>query len=197
MHIAGNLGAWILRMFHFIFKKLGINGILVMILLIELPALYAYYCDERGHYVIERNYRMQGVVNYREVSVDELPEKEKTYASGSGRYFYTDVQIDNYYYKELLAHGVNAESSEGYALPFYQCDYYDDLESLSGKLRSVIPAGTSAYVTYLLTIPDYHMDTIDSVTIYSVEDHYLNYDSEEEEYEAGRRITVPLSDMDL
>lgn len=194
MRIVSRIIALFIQFVFWIFKKTGINGILVIVLLIEIPILCLYYSDSSLDYILDDNYRIQKIVGYDEISIEELPETEKEYASDSYHYFYTTIQIDNYYYNEIRTPDLEAEDSEGDSLTFSQCGYYDDLEantSYSTHISAVIPSGASANVIYLLGLSDYEIDTLDSITVYNFLDH-LDYDSEEEEYETGRRLTAPF-----
>lgn len=193
MRAFGILGALFISFVHWLFKKSGINGILIIILFIEIPILCFYYSDSSRYYAIDDNYRIEKIVDYEEIFMNGLPETENE--PSPYHYFYTTVQIDNYYYKEIPTPDLKAEDSDGISIPFSQCGYYDDLEnnaSYTGHLSAVIPAGVSANVPYLLELSDYHLNAMDSITIYGYWNH-LHYDSEKQEYEAGRRLTAPLA----
>lgn len=196
MTLVKKLGSLFFQFVYWIFKETGINGVLVIAILIEIPILLFYYSDSSSFYTISKNYRIQDIIDYKEISIDELPAAKKEYASDSDHYFHTIIQIDNYYYAETHIPILSAVDSDGDSLYFLDYDYYDDLEDnlpiyKNPNLHSVIPAGASAYVTYLLEIPDYNIDTTDSITVYSAD--HLPYNSEEKEYNTGRRLTAPFT----
>lgn len=196
MYLVKKLGSLLIQFIYWIFKEAGINGLLVIAILIEIPILCFYYSDASNFYAISENYRIRNITDYREISIDELPTDKKEYAMDFQHYYYTTVQIDNYYYSEIHIPLLSAVDSDGDSLDFSESKYYDDLEDIlpvykNPYLRSVIPAGASAYVTYLLEIPDYSIDTTDSITIYSADS--FPYHAEEKEYNTGRRLTAPFT----
>lgn len=173
-----------------IYKKVGINGILVVLILIEIPVLYFYYADNHSYYEIKDNYKLTAVTKYEELSPEEFPES----ASTDSHYYHAIIQIDNYYYQETHLPDLDAIDENGNYFSVSTCDYYDDLEEQTQyptHPRSAIPAGTAVNATYLLEISDYDLEGITSITFYSFLDH-IDAASEKEEYENGTRITVPF-----
>lgn len=190
MHAFAKLCGLFFDFLCWIYKKLGINGILAILILIEIPILYLFYADNHSYYAIKDNYKLVDVTKYKELSAEEVPES----ASTDSHYYYAIIRIDNYYYQETHLPDLEAIDQNGDFLSVSTCDYYDDLEEQTQyptHPRAAIPAGTAVNAAYLLKIPDYDLKDITSITFYSFLDH-IDAASEQAEYENGKRITVPF-----
>ena len=186
----------LINLIAYIYKNTGINGILVLILIVELPCCLYYFYEVSSTYSIDDNLQLMQVKNFTPVSYEELPESTKEYYSDYQLYYHANVEIGNYYNADDNIPNLSAQDQNGESLHANYYDYYDgynepgSFPKLDG--RTVIPPGTSVIVPYLFEIGDYEKEEIKNITFYFYDAQYETKNVEEQ-INRGMRITTPFT----
>lgn len=180
----------------FLYKQLGINAILVVILFVEILCCTFYYSDNSSFYRIADNLKLIQVTSFTPVFYEELPESEKEYYSDYKLYYLANVEIGNYYYTADNIPSLSAEDQNGDSIHPDYYDYYSEYEELVNfpkvEGRTTIPAGTSVVVPYLFHILDFETENIESISFYFYDVIYEQPNIEKQMTDK-LRITAPFT----
>lgn len=154
---------FVLKILRFIFLKVGINGILIVVLLIELPILHIYYQEESQQYRWEQEYRISQSPQIRPLSKEEALELGDLDVYEGESHYLTELSLDNLYSNDIRYLSIYAKNQDGYELRFHSLDYYD---SAQGKGQTVIPAGTRGKKTYVLSLSESEMEELDTLIFF-------------------------------
>ena len=152
------------------YKKLGINGILLLLIFIAIPASL-FYTDYNGpDYHFTTNYTLRVVTEPEKVAEKDVPPAIDRFADD---YYTVSLQIDNYYSKELNLPYLSAfQEDEDNFISFRDYDYYDDIKGYDvTSPDTCIPAGTGITLPYYFS--GYELTDTD-LTIRPYEDKEVN-----------------------
>ncbi|MBQ9984197.1 MAG: hypothetical protein IJP29_06365 [Lachnospiraceae bacterium] len=184
----------IINFFAFIFKKLGFNAVLLILLVIELIGMSFYFTSNYRNYIYEDNSRLERVTELTQLEASEIPDVYKDSLSDSDSYYLVNVQIGNYYLNEAFYPTLHIRNQEAKTFTTRRLDYYDALKEYHDFYPdSVIPPGTVVQAPYLVSVPEYALNTTTELVIYY---SYLNADRKSENQLEKKQhiLRTPFSD---
>lgn len=139
-----------------LWKKLGIKGILTLGLLIESMALFFYYTDNR-----DNSTHLNLLLLQKITTPEKLESKEDDVA-----YYRMDVTITNHQAEEMIPPSLHTDYTSSIDKPLYYYDYYNQLENnYSNNIYDLyyedlcciqtIPAGVTVSSPYIIKIKEY------------------------------------------
>ncbi|BBF43072.1 hypothetical protein lbkm_1758 [Lachnospiraceae bacterium KM106-2] len=167
MSLLGDLLLLFLKFMKSFYKKLGYNAILLVILLIELPLLYLYYSDESIMYRVEKRYEIQRICSIKPIAWnDERIKQSNIHARKGDKYYVVMVEIQNKYCDPLHYISLYAKNQDDRD---FICDfltYSDDSKNSGYESDSIIPAGVTKAVPYVISIDVGDLKNTKSITLY-------------------------------
>lgn len=167
MHVASHILAKIIEGCIWFVKKFGVNGFLVIILVVEFPVVYLA-SDSIGS-----DYR--GARNYKIKNVDVHPADEETVRQncpaldydGEQNYYEVTAYLTNFYGKEMPYALLHAENQDGDYLVLEHIPYYDTavLKHYDMSYRDVVPAGVTKPYHYILELTDFEVEQTSEVVL--------------------------------
>lgn len=157
----------ILRLFAkfgiFIVKKLGINGILCLVLLLELPVMFFYYTGMRYEYRQECNYSISKTAKVRKLSIKkDMQELEGISVKKRESYYLVELKVNNRYSRDILYMSVTARNQDGDFVTCMNRNYYD---ASGNEGRSVIPAGATGKIFCVITLTEAEIPRTDEIIL--------------------------------
>jgi len=157
----------------FLYRKIGINGILIFILVIELPIALSAFDKISSRYRYSSNYVVDEVTDIREIPYSEVPDSMKGSADPESKtYYLVSIPVTNYSNNDeysLWLHG-NAENGDSFFLDEIQ--YYDNTSEYSVlRADALIPSGAANELQFIFSLRDYQLSEISSITITPSIDH--------------------------
>lgn len=157
----------IINFFAFIFKKLGFNAVLAILLIIEIIAMSSYFISNCRNYVYEDDSRLEAVTKLTQLGTSEIPDVYRDSISDSDSHYLVTLQIGNYYFNESLYPTLHIRNQDEKTFTTRRLDYYDDLKDYDDFYPdSVIPPGTVVQAPYLVSVPEYALSTTTELIIY-------------------------------
>lgn len=170
-HLLGEVLQLVIRFLVFLYKKVGINGIFVLILPVELLVMGAYYDSQSDQYLYDNNYILSEVIRLEKLSPEDARLKANNIVIEQGQVGYLAlIQIDNLYSSEVRYLSIDAKSQDGSYILCRELDYYGE----EAEGREVIPAGASGKVPFVVIMEEEEAKGITSLTFYQ-------WDSDEKE----------------
>lgn len=174
MHFFSTLISVIIEFLIWLFKKGGINAVLVLVLIIEIPIMIFYYNETCTDYRYEDVYRMERVTEIIPLTYKELPNYTFEQFQSGTCYRLVNIQFGNYYINDVTYPNLYIEDQNGNSIDSDCCDYYDNLYlSYQYGGECVIPPGTVVNIPCILSIPSQKLYDIDKLVIY---DSYTSAD---------------------
>lgn len=130
-----------------IHRKFGINGILVIAILIALPCSFFFSESSSTQYKSIKGYAVTPVSDTEKVAEKDLPASIDRFADD---YYKVVLQINNCYSTELPHAPYLTLDDEKYYASFRPLEYYSDIEKSYDVifLESCIPAGITMSIPY-------------------------------------------------
>jgi hypothetical protein len=130
-----------------IHRKSGINGILVIAILIALPCSIFFSESSSTQYKSGKRYAVTPVSDTEKVAEKDLPASIDRFADD---YYKVVLQINNCYSTELPHAPYLTLNNEKYYASFRPLEYYCDIENSYDviSLENCIPAGTTMSIPY-------------------------------------------------
>lgn len=186
MHIGSELIAYFIRFLMWLFRQVGINGILVVVILIELGGMRVYYSAGQDDYQYEDNCRLTEVVSIEPVSAEDKRLVENGIKIEADRKYYAvTVKLENYYSTDLEYMHIAAKNQNDYEVDCTRIQYYGTLEYYYVTDRLLVPAGASNELDYIISMQDEIAEQTETLTLYE-------WDSEKEDGEQDNKVTVEL-----
>ncbi|MDO4555017.1 MAG: hypothetical protein Q4B70_07740 [Lachnospiraceae bacterium] len=149
-----------------IFRKINRNIILLLLLIIEIPLLIQYSMTYQYEYRYKNNYKIQYDVEITKLSPeDERIEEYEAALYGEDQFYLITYTIDNYYSTELFTNTQHFEDQDGDRIYARELSYYSNLTGGNISHNTVIPAGSSGKVSYLLCMTPEQAENTKTVTI--------------------------------
>lgn len=128
-------------------KKSGINGILVIAILIAIPCSFLSSESSSTKYRSFKGYSITPVSDTQKVAEKDLPASIDRFADD---YYKVVLQINNHYSTELSHAPYLTLDDEEYYASFRPLEYYSDIEKSYDviSLENCIPAGTAVSIPY-------------------------------------------------
>jgi len=168
MHFFSSIISVLIRFLIWLFKKGGINAILVLVLIIEIPIMIFYYNENCTAYQYEDVYRMESVTEIIPLTYKELPDYTSHQFQSGTCYRLVNIQFSNYYINDVTYPSIHIEDQDGNTIHSDCCDYYNNLyQSYQYGGECVIPPGTIVNIPCILSIPHHQLSDIDNLTIYN------------------------------
>lgn len=153
----------VLYILRFIFLKVGINGILIVILLVELPILHFYYQEERQQYRWEQEYQISQSPQIRPLTREMALDLKDLDVYEGEAYYLAELTLDNLYSNDIRYLSIYVQNQDGYELRCHSMDYYDSAE---GKGQNVIPAGARGKKTYVISLSESELEDLDTLIFF-------------------------------
>lgn len=174
MRFVSSIISVIIEFLIWLFKKGGINAILALILIIEIPIMIFYYTENCTNYKYEDVYQMENVSDILTLTYKELPYYTSEQFQTGTCYRLVNIQCSNYYINDVTYPNLYFEDQNGNSVHADCCDYYNNLyQSYQYGGECVIPPGTVVKIPYILSIPYQRLSDIDQLIIY---DSYTSAD---------------------
>ena len=167
MHAASHIIAKLIEGCIWFVNKFGINGFLVILLVIEIPVVYVA-SDSIGS-----GYR--GARNYKIKNVDVRPADEETVRQNcpdmdydeKNHYYLVTAYLTNFYGEEMRYALLHAQNQEGDYLVFEHVPYYDTavVNHYGLSNRDVVPAGVTKPYHYVLELTDFELEHTSEVIL--------------------------------
>lgn len=150
-----------------IWKKTGINGVLVIAFCIELLLIIPICSELESHQEIAKNYQCNLAGEPVFVDTHSLSEEQKKYATDNESYYKITLMVENHSSMDLGYLSVQISDQNENPLPYEQDNYYDsNAQDSNFCRRNTIPAGAYGHVSYYVGLPSYAMENITAVHIY-------------------------------
>ncbi len=164
---------WVIRFILWIYHKLGLFGILILLFLIEIPILYYGFTSVSEEYRFADNYTFTRITSITPIETTDqkllanhiIPEPDHVY-------YLVLLQIENNYSDELDYFSALAKDQQGHPLDLTRMNYYDGTQSPFLYKDAVLPAGTSCEIPLILTVTEEEQRTLKKLTIYENEYHH-------------------------
>lgn len=156
----------IIKLLGKIFRAFGINGILIIMFVVELIGCIAYASEEYDYDNDRRDYRLTEVEAVEKLDKDNPLLKERDLmVSDHDNYYLVRIKVDNLYSESLMIPSLSAETEDGELVVIRRITYYEN--DLAGhSVYSSIPEGTQSVISYVIDISDYKLEETDAVRLY-------------------------------
>lgn len=156
-----------------IWKKTGINGVLVIAFCIELILIVPICSELESHQQITKNYQCKPAGDPVRVDTSTLPERLKKYAADDEIYYKVTLMVDNHSSMDLGYLSFRISDQNGDSLLYEWNDYYNsDAEASDLCGRDTIPAASSGLVSYYIGLSSYEAEDITAFHILP-DDHLI------------------------
>lgn len=136
-----------------VYRTLGIKGILVILIVAEVAGIAVYYEMTKTDYLYMDNYAAQGEASVISVSPeDALFEEQDIDSDLKEAYYVVTVPVENKNSGPMREPYLEAKNQKGDYIASYRIDYYNDGKGLADDCSSVIPGGVTARVNYLIAL---------------------------------------------
>lgn len=147
-----------LRFCAYIFKHLGLNGLLLLILILVLPGSLYYTTMTKDNYKHSSQYTLSAVSDVEEVKEQDVPASVKEYDE---TYYMVTLELSNPYSHELVRLPSLDANQDDHYLHFTPYDYYTDIKDYNTvEVYTCVPAKTSVKVPYYFSSDDIAGTTI-------------------------------------
>lgn len=169
MKVASHILAKIIEGCIWLVSKFGINALLIIILVVEIPVVYLASESIGSGYRSARNYKIQKVdVRPADEEAVKLncPDLEDEYDEDS-HYYLVTAYLTNFYGEEMPYALLHAQNQDGKYLDFDDIRYYDEqiVEHYNISNSEVIPAGVTKPFHYILRLNDYDAECTSEVIL--------------------------------
>ena len=149
-----------------IFRTFGINGILIIMFVVELIVCITYALEEYDYDSNRRDYRLTEVESVEKLEKDHPLLKEwDLMVSDRDNYYLVRIKVDNLYSESLMTPSLSAETEDGELVVIRRITYYEN--DLAGhSVYSCIPEGTQSVISYVIDISDYKLEETEAVRLY-------------------------------
>jgi len=156
----------IIKLLGKIFRAFGINGILIIMFIVELIGCIAYASEEYDYDSNRREYRLTEVESVEKLEKDDpLMKKWDFTVSDRDNYYLIRIKVDNLYSESLMIPSMSAETEDEELVVIRRMTYYEN--DLSGhSAYSCIPEGTQSVISYVINISDYKLEETEAVRLY-------------------------------
>jgi len=156
----------IIKLLGKIFRAFGINGILIIMFIVELIGCIAYASEEYDYDSNRREYRLTEVESVEKLEKDDpLMKKWDFTVSDRDNYYLIRIKVDNRYSESLMIPSMSAETEDEELVVIRRMTYYEN--DLSGhSAYSCIPEGTQSVISYVINISDYKLEETEAVRLY-------------------------------
>lgn len=186
MHLFSEVISLFIRFFVWIFRKMGINGILVLLLLIELPVVSVYYSEESKHDTSRQNYKLAEPVSMEEISIEDPRLTENGVSLKMDmKYYLATIKVENYYSSDVRYMSIEAKNQDEERVNVWPVSYYGELKYDYIQDGLSIPAGSSRDMQYIVGIPEEEVKDTSSICFYE-------WVYEEYGKEPTNQVTVPM-----
>lgn len=135
-----------LRFCAYIFKHLGLNGLLLLILILVLPGSLYYTTKTKDNYKHSSQYTLSAVSDVEKIEEQAVPSCVRTQGEA---YYKVTLEISNPYSHELIRLPSLDASHDDHYLLFAPYDYYTEIKDYNTvAVYNCIPAKTSVKVPY-------------------------------------------------
>ena len=149
-----------------IWKKTGINGVLVIAFCIELLLIVPICSELQSHQRIIENYQCSLAGEPVAVDIHSLPEEQKEYGMENESYYKITLMVENHSSLDLGYLFVQVSDQNENPLPYEQYHYYDsNAQDSNFCRRNTIPTGTCGHVSYYVGLSSYAMENLTAVHI--------------------------------
>ena len=166
MHGLSTVISLIVKLLGKIFRTFGINGILIIMFVVELIVCITYALEEYDYDSNRRDYRLTEVESVEKLEKDNPLLKEwDLMVSDHDNYYLVRIKVDNLYSESLMTPSLSAETEDGELVVIRRITYYEN--DLAGhSVYSCIPEGTQAVISYVIDISDYKLEETEAVRLY-------------------------------
>lgn len=166
MHGLSTVISLIVKLLGKIFRTFGINGILIIMFVVELIVCITYALEEYDYDSNRRDYRLTEVESVEKLKKDNPLLKEwDLMVSDHDNYYLVRIKVDNLYSESLMTPSLSAETEDGELVVIRRITYYEN--DLAGhSVYSCIPEGTQAVISYVIDISDYKLEETEAVRLY-------------------------------
>lgn len=150
-----------------LYEAMGIEGILALILLVELGGFFTYHEMTKRDYIYIENYEMKEDAQVVSVEPDDIIFEEQGIESHfDEKYFLISLTMENKNSEKLTEPFLEAKNQNGDFISSYRIDYYGTGNGLAGDCDSVIPGGTSKVSQYLIAMDESVQQETTEVTLF-------------------------------
>lgn len=134
------------KLFTTVYKHLGINGILLLIIAIVIPFSIFHTQYDGPDYSTSTNYTITPATKLKKVAKKDVPPSIDRFADD---YYTISLRIHNYYSTEIVHMPYLSAAQEDNEISLLDYDYYSDIEKYDViSPDTCIPAGTEVTVPY-------------------------------------------------
>lgn len=177
----------VIRFFGWIYKILGINGILFILLGIECFVIFQVTETKQNDYYYGQKFVLSEVTDFNEIDKDDkrLVNSEIDTA-GDDYYYLATLKVQNYYGRALDYIPLNVKTDDDNWLISRPVEYYADTDYLNRTITTTIPAGAEKEVSLIIQMNEEERKDIEHLTFF-----VANYmDIEGEELKEDSSITI-------
>ena len=162
MHAASHIIAKLIEGCIWFVNKFGINGFLVILLVIEIPVVYVASDSIGSGYRGARNYKIKNVDE--ETVRQNCPDMDY---DEENHYYLVTAYLTNFYGEEMRYALLHAQNQEGDYLVFEHVPYYDTavVNHYGLSNRDVVPAGVTKPYHYILELTDFELEHTSEVIL--------------------------------
>lgn len=172
MHVATHILARIIEGCIWLISKFGVNALLIIILVIEIPVVYVASDSIGNDYRSVRNYKIQKVdARPADEEMVKLNCPDLDYEEDQ-HYYLVTAYLTNFYSDEMPYALLHAENQDGDGLDFDQIPYYDKeiLEHYDISRSDVLPAGATMAYHYMMALYDHEVESTSKVILKEIGD---------------------------
>lgn len=138
-----------------VYRVLGIKGILVILIVVEFAGIAVYYEMTKTDYLYIENYAVKESTAITSVSPEDVLFEEQDIDSDfDNAYYLITVPVENKNSEPMREPVLEAKNQKGEYIDSYRIDYYHNGQGMADDCRSMIPGGTTVMVNYLIAIDE-------------------------------------------
>lgn len=167
-HLLSHAISLIVNIFLWIYDNFGINAILIIILAIELPVVSFFCKDVTDNYQTENNYKITTHSDLTKTEYSEVEAYISSYNTDEDDLHYNlSIEVSNYYFQGLNYPNLSGKTADGNIATISPKEYYGDIEDYDLRpWKTVIPAGASGTVNYVVSVDESYSDITSPITIH-------------------------------
>ncbi len=151
-----------------IFTWFGCNGILALVLVIEIVCCVGYTVGTSGYDQKSKEYSFTGIESVTQLEAEDplLQQNGMDDLTKDDHYYHVRIKVFNKYCNQLGYLSLNAETTEGDLLACTRMPYYgEDLTDYEYGVSAVIPASTESVFDYLIHMREPYFEKSNIVEI--------------------------------
>lgn len=183
----------VIRFFGWIYKILGINGILFILLGIECFVIFQVTETKQNDYYYGQKFVLSEVTDFYEIDRDDKRLVDCEIDAVKDNYYYlATLKVQNYYGRALDYIPLNVKADNDNWLVSMPVEYYADTDYLNRTVTATIPAGAEKEVSLIIQMDEEERKDIEHLTFFAANYMDIEYDEDIEYNEIKEDSSITI-----